>query len=91
MAQSTEHGLRSAADDYATARAARAAASDAADAAYERLQASPDTLEYQIDWSEARKREAAAVFRERTAEVAYRLAGGTPAGYHDERFFERPA
>jgi hypothetical protein len=91
MAQSVEHGLRSARDEYAAARADRAGASDAADAAYERLQASPDTLEYQIAWSEARKREAAAVFRERTAHVAYRLAGGTPADVHDDRFFERPA
>jgi hypothetical protein len=90
MADAAAHGLRVAADAYATARAECSTASDAADAAYEQLQASPGTLEYQIAWSDARKREAAAVFRARTAAVAYRLAGGTLIDDNDDRFFRRP-
>ena len=52
------------------------AASAVADAAYERLQASPETIEYQVDWNVARREEAAAGWRLRQAEERYRRAGG---------------
>jgi hypothetical protein len=90
MAHAANHALQVAADAYAAASAECKDASDAADAAYERLQASPDTLAYQIDWTETRKREAAAVFNKRTAAIAYRLAGGHLADERDDRFFQRP-
>jgi len=90
MTHAANHALQVAADAYAAASAECKAASDAADAAYERLQASPDTLEHQIDWAETREREAAATFRMCTAVIAYRLAGGDVADQCDDRFFQRP-
>ncbi|HTU78561.1 MAG TPA: hypothetical protein VMF09_07360 [Solirubrobacteraceae bacterium] len=68
--------LRAAASDYATAARECDAAQDAANRAYRRLEASPDTLEYQIAYSDARKREAAAALRKRQAAEAYLAAGG---------------
>lgn len=90
MVHAADHTLQAAADTYAAASADCKDASDAADAAYERLRASPDTLEYQIDWTETRGREATAVFNKRAAAIAYRLAGGHLADERDDRFFQRP-
>jgi hypothetical protein len=52
------------------------AAEDAADAAYRRLEAGSDTLEYQIDWDVARRRAAAAAANMTRAERALVDAGG---------------
>ncbi|HTZ63344.1 MAG TPA: hypothetical protein VMB51_04515 [Solirubrobacteraceae bacterium] len=71
-----EQALRAAAVHYASARHDCRVAEDAARAAYLRLEASPDTLEYQIAYSEARKREAATALRKRRAQETYLLAGG---------------
>lgn len=90
MAHAADHTLQAAADAYAAASAECKVASDAADAAYERLRASPDALDCQIDWAETRGREAAAVFTKREAAIAYRLAGGHLADDGDDRFFQRP-
>ncbi|MGO9820218.1 MAG: hypothetical protein ACLPTJ_06165, partial [Solirubrobacteraceae bacterium] len=76
--------LRAAADAYAAARDEVRVARNLADAAWVRLQASQDTLEYQIDWSSASKREAAAVARLEAAKAAYRDAGGYAAGDPEE-------
>jgi hypothetical protein len=71
-----QQALRVAADSYRTARQQYAAAKVAAHTAYQRLQASPETLEYQIDWNVTRREEAAAAERLRQAAEAYRKAGG---------------
>jgi hypothetical protein len=71
-----QQALRAAADAYAAARADYEAVKDAADAAYERLEASPDTLEYQIDWNVTRREEASAASRFKRAENSYLRAGG---------------
>ena len=68
--------LRTAAAAYAAARSEYEAAKTAADQAYERLQASPDTIEYQIDWNITRREEAAAAWRVQEAQARYRAAGG---------------
>ncbi len=68
--------LRTAAAEYATTARECEAAEDAANRAYLRLETSPDTLEYQILYSQARKREAAAALRKRQAGEAYMQAGG---------------
>lgn len=73
---SAREKLRIAADALIAARRECAAAESAANAAYRRLEASPENLEYQIAFSEARKREAAAALRRRQAEAAYLAAGG---------------
>jgi hypothetical protein len=76
MTTSRERALRSAAEVYAVARVDLDLARSKAEAAWTRLQASPDTLEYQIDWSVARRREAAVAARARQAERDYVMAGG---------------
>jgi len=76
MARIEPRTLDDAAGAYAGARRRYAAAKASADAAYERLQASPETLEYQIDWNVARRAESAANWRLKWAEEAYREAGG---------------
>ncbi|MGH2887223.1 MAG: hypothetical protein ACRDPA_31760 [Solirubrobacteraceae bacterium] len=68
--------LGAAADAYAAARREYGDAKAAADQAYERLQASPETIEYQIDWNVARREEAAAAWRVKDSEERYRKAGG---------------
>jgi hypothetical protein len=68
--------LRVAAEAYVAARRDQEAAKAACDAAYERLEASRDTLEYEIDWETARREEAAAAWRLRRAEETYHRAGG---------------
>jgi hypothetical protein len=68
--------LDAAADAYAAARREFEGATSAADQTYERLQASPETIEYQIDWNVARREEAAAASRVKEAEERYRKAGG---------------
>ena len=68
--------LRAAADAYAAAREECRVAEVATNAAYERLDANPESLEFQIDCDEARKREAAAALRTRRAKRAYIEAGG---------------
>ncbi len=76
MSRVDQRALRSAGDAYAAARRNYEAAQATANRAYERLQASPETLEYQIDWNVARRREAAATWRVKAAEEHYRKAGG---------------
>jgi hypothetical protein len=71
-----QRALRVAADAYRDARRGYAAAGAAAETAHERLQTSPDTVEYQSDWIAARREEAAAASRLQDAEEAYRGAGG---------------
>jgi len=68
--------LRAAADAYAAARANYEAVKAGADAAYERLERSPETIEYQIDWNVLRREEAAAASRFKRAEESYLRAGG---------------
>lgn len=80
MSEANQRSLRAAADAYAVARADYEAAKADSDAAYDRLEASPATLEYQIDWNVARRAEAAAALRFSQAEEAYRGAGGHVAG-----------
>jgi hypothetical protein len=75
-----QQALRAAADAYAAARADYEAVKAAADAAYERLEGSPETIEYQIDWNLARREEAAAAWRFKQAEDSYLGAGGYVAG-----------
>jgi hypothetical protein len=53
----------------------RAAKDDAA-VAYDRLQSSAETIEYQIAWNVARGREAGAAWSLKQTENAYRAAGG---------------
>jgi hypothetical protein len=72
--------LRAAADAYAAARVDYEAVKRAADAAYERLEASPETIEYQIDWNVTRREEASAAWRFKQAEKSYLRAGGYVAG-----------
>jgi hypothetical protein len=71
-----QRALRAAAEAYAASRREYQVAKAAAEAAYERLQASPETIEYQIDWNVARREEAAAAGWLRQAEQGYREAGG---------------
>jgi len=80
MSEADHRALRAAADAYVAARADYQAVKASADAAYDRLEASPETLEYQIDWNVARRAEAAAAWRLTRAEEAYSKAGGYPAG-----------
>ncbi|HTX12600.1 MAG TPA: hypothetical protein VME22_28545 [Solirubrobacteraceae bacterium] len=80
MSEFDSQVLRAASDAYLVARREHDAATAAADAAYDRLQASPETLEYQIDWNVARRAEAAAAWRLERARTAYRQAGGYLAG-----------
>jgi hypothetical protein len=68
--------LEAAADAYAAARREYEHATSAADQTYERLQTSPETIEYQIDWNVARREEAAAAWRVKEAEERYCNAGG---------------
>jgi hypothetical protein len=68
--------LRVAADAYRDARQEYAAAEAAAETAYERLQTSRETVEYRGGWIAARREEAAAAWRLKNAEEAYRGAGG---------------
>ena len=84
MRRVDQRQLRVAADAYAAARDEVRVARKLADAAWVRLQASQDTLEYQIDWSSASKREAAAAARLEAAKAAYRDAGGYAAGDPEE-------
>jgi hypothetical protein len=53
----------------------RAAEGDAA-VSYDRLQASAETIEYQVGWNVARREEAGAAWRLKQAEDVYRAAGG---------------
>jgi hypothetical protein len=71
-----QRALRAAADAYAATRSVYEDAKAAADQAYERLQASPETIEYQIDWNVARREEAAAAWRVKESEERYRKVGG---------------
>jgi hypothetical protein len=82
--QTTGLSVRAAAEAYASARAELQAAHQQADAAWTRLQASPDTLEYQIDWSEARRHEAALAARVAAAEREYVRVGGYARDEPDE-------
>jgi hypothetical protein len=68
--------LRAAADAYAAACEDYRRLADAAAAVYRRLEASPGTIEYQIEWSQARRAEAAAAARRARAERLHRAAGG---------------
>jgi hypothetical protein len=83
MSESDQRALGAAADAYAMARRNYERAVTAAAAVYERLEANPDTLEYQIDWNVARRGEADAAWRLKRAEDAYRAAGGYIAGTGD--------
>jgi len=76
MAEVDQRALRAAAEVYSTARREYEAATAAADAAYERLQASPETFEYRGEWLSARRHEAEVASRLKHAEETYRLAGG---------------
>ena len=60
--------LHAAAEAHAAARAELERAQREAQAAWARLEASPHTIEYQIDWNIARRTEAAAVARTRQTE-----------------------
>jgi len=71
-----QRALLTAADAYAAERDRYRAAKDRAAATYEHLQASPETIEYQIDWNVARRGEAAAAWKVKQAEDAYRRAVG---------------
>lgn len=76
MSRVDQRALQAAAVAFGAARNDYEAAKTDADAAYERLQVSPETIEYQIDWNVARREEAAAAWRLSQAEQAYREAGG---------------
>lgn len=76
MSRPDQRALRGAAEAQAAARAELALAKREAEAAWARLQANPDTIEYQIDWNVARRHEAAAVTRATQAERDYIKAGG---------------
>jgi hypothetical protein len=71
-----EQALRVAGEAYAAARAERELAQREAEAAWVTLEASPDTIEYQIAWTLARRHEAAALARTVQAERRYVRAGG---------------
>jgi hypothetical protein len=73
---SDRRALRAATEAHAAARVELELAQHEAEAAWARLEASPDTIEYQIDWNIARRREAAAVAQARQTERAYTRAGG---------------
>jgi hypothetical protein len=83
MSESDQRALGVATDGYVAARSDYEHAVTASAAAYERLEASPDTLEYRIDWNLARRAEADAAWRLERAEAAYRKAGGYLAGPAD--------
>lgn len=68
--------LRAATEAYKIARVDLRAARAQTNAVWTRLQASPDTLEYQIGWSTARRHEAAAASHLVDTERAYVSAGG---------------
>jgi len=72
MSEVDSAAVRAAAHACAAARSNYNAARAAADAAYERLQASPETIEYQIDWNVLRRQEAAAAWRLDQAQEGYR-------------------
>ncbi len=76
MSGVNQRALRVAAERYVAARREYRAAKAVAEAAYDRLQASPETIEYQIDWNLTRREEAAAAWRLEQAGEAYRNAGG---------------
>ena len=76
MATDGQRALSAAVQTHAAARAELELAVREAEAAWDRLQASPDTIEYQIDWNIARRHEAAAVARARRSERDYMEAGG---------------
>jgi hypothetical protein len=76
MSGSDQRVLAAVGDGYAAARREYERAKAVADQAYERLQRSPETIEYQIDWNVARRKEAAAAWRVEEAEERYRKAGG---------------
>lgn len=78
-----QQALRAAADAYASARREHDTAKAGAEAAHRALEASPETIEYQIDWNVARREEVAAAWRLRQAEEAYRTAGGYLADEED--------
>jgi len=80
MSEANQRPLRAVAAAYAAARADYKAAKADSEAAYNRLEASPETLEYQIDWNVARRAEAAAALRFSRAMEAYRDAGGYVGG-----------
>jgi hypothetical protein len=80
MSEADQRALRAAAAAYTGARREYDRARTAAQSAHDRLEASPETLEYQIDWSVARRAEADAAWRLERAEEAYRQAGGYVAG-----------
>ncbi|HUA47990.1 MAG TPA: hypothetical protein VMA77_22320 [Solirubrobacteraceae bacterium] len=73
---SAQSALHAAADAHAAACAQLELAQRDAEAAWDRLQASPDTIEYQIDWNLARRHEAAALAKVTEAERRYIRAGG---------------
>lgn len=76
MAGVDQRTLRAAADAYVMAICEYKAATAEAHAACDRLQASPETIEYQIDWNVARREEAAAHRRMNQANETHRRAGG---------------
>jgi hypothetical protein len=76
MSAVDQRALRAAAEACAVARHQHRAAKDDAAVAYDRLQASAETIEYQIGWNVARREEAGAAWRLKQAEDAYRAAGG---------------
>jgi hypothetical protein len=76
MTTRDRHRLPAAAEAHAAARAQRDLAERRAQAAWDRLQASPHTIEYQIDWSIARRGEAAAEAKVAQTERDYLRAGG---------------
>jgi hypothetical protein len=73
-----KHAVRTAAKAYAAACRELREAEDAANAAWDRLETSPSTIEYQIDWNVARKHEAEMALKRRHAEQALRAAGSDP-------------
>ena len=83
MPQDEQRALSAAAAGYVAARRDYEQAVTAAATAYERLETSPETLEYQIDWKLARRAEANAAWRLERAKHAYREAGGYIAGSDD--------
>ena len=76
MAGVDDWALRIAAEAYTAASLEYEAAKAAADAAYERLEASPDTFEYKADWFRTRRHESEVAWRLKQAEQTYREAGG---------------
>lgn len=68
--------LQAAAEACAAPRDQSWAAKDHASAVYDRLQASPDTIEYRIEWTSRAGDEAAAAWTCKQAADAYHGAGG---------------